>query len=105
MVGRVSTVSPVQLQGASLDKVLCQGITSSAPLGIWCRCYSLVFNATLIVTTANAEVPLLAPVWVPRVGNLPILLPILDTPTYNLNSMSAHLASSDMVINATGVVL
>merc|ERR1712224_997704 len=74
------------------------------PLCIWARCDDVVFDATLVVTTANAEVALFRPMWVPRVCDLPIFHSILDTPANHFDSMTTRHLASHMMVDATSVV-
>ena len=59
-----------------------------APLGVGARESHAILDAALVVALLDAEVALLTPVRVPRVGHLPVLLGALhapaDTPASNL---------------------
>mmetsp|Transcript_3161 Transcript_3161/g.5972 ORF Transcript_3161/g.5972 Transcript_3161/m.5972 type:complete len:228 (+) Transcript_3161:254-937(+) len=76
-----------------------------SPRGTRAGSCNLAFNVALVVSTADAEVPVLSPVWIPRVCNFPILDPSFDTPTDHPDSVSANRLSSDMVVDATAIIL
>lgn len=77
----------------------------SSPLGIVGRGNALAFNVTLVGATDDAEVTILAPVWVPGVGNFPVFDAIVDTPTDEADSMATDLTAGNMVVNTRHVVL
>merc|ERR1711953_1398427 len=78
--------------------------TSAAPFRIWGRTDGLIFDTTLVVATANAEVAFLSPIWIPGIGNLPILLTIFNAPSDNLDCMPTSHASGDVMVNSAGIV-
>lgn len=77
----------------------------SSPLGIVGRGNALAFNVTLVGATDDAKVTVLTPVWVPGVGNFPVLDAIVDTPTDEADSMATDLTAGDVVVDTRNVVL
>eukprot|EP00038_Savillea_parva_P005641 m.159386 g.159386 ORF g.159386 m.159386 type:complete len:367 (+) comp11786_c0_seq1:2968-4068(+) len=65
------------------------------------------FNATVLlsVTADNAEVTLLAPVRVPRVGHLPVLDTAFLTPADKLDGVATSDGTRRVLVDTTGVVL
>merc|ERR1712139_725928 len=64
----------------------------------------LVLDAPLVVTAADAEVTLLAPVWVPGIRHLPILLPALHAPAHELHGMPTSHLSRHMVVDPPSII-
>ena len=64
-----------------------------------------VLNAALRVPALDAEVSLLAPVRVPRVGDLPVLDAVVGTPADELDGMAADRLAGGVRVDAAGVVL
>lgn len=75
------------------------------PLGIVGRGNTLAFNVTLVGATDDAKVTILTPVWVPGVGNFPVLDAIVNTPTDETDSMATDLTAGNMVVDTRHVVL
>merc|ERR1719188_693550 len=81
------------------------GVAGTAPLGIRGRRHGLVLDAALVGAAADAEVALLGPVRIPGVGDLPVLLTVLDAPAHDLHGVPANLLAGHVVVDAAGVVL
>ena len=50
------------------------------PLGVGGGEGDSILDATLVTSTLDAEVALFAPVWIPGVGDLPVLGAVIHTP-------------------------
>jgi hypothetical protein len=53
----------------------------------------------------DAEIALFAPIWIPAVGNLPIIHTIVNSPSNDFHGMSTCHFSRDVVIDPTSIVL
>ena len=75
------------------------------PLGAGRRARDLVLDAALVLAADDAEEALLAPVGVPRVGDLPVLGAVLDAPSDDLDGVAARRLARRALVDAAGVVL
>ena len=76
------------------------------PHGVGGRAGDAIFDAAFGVTTLDAEVTSLAPVRVPRVGNLPVWAAgWVDAPADELDGVAAHHLARRVVVDTAGVVL
>ena len=69
------------------------------------RARDLVLDAALVLAAHDAEEALLAPVGVPRVGDLPVFRTVLDAPSDDLDSVTARRLARRALVDAAGVVL
>ena len=78
----------------------------NSPFGSGRRTSDLVFDASVAfrVATDDSEVALLTPVWVPRVGDLPVLGARVDTPSDKLDCVAASHLARGVRVDAAGVV-
>jgi len=63
----------------------------------------LGLDEALVSATADTEVALLTPVLAPRVGDLPELLAVLDTPADELDGVATLEGARDVVVDTAGV--
>ena len=75
------------------------------PLGARRRARDLVLDAALVLAAHDAEEPLLAPVGVPRVGDLPVFRTVLHAPPDDLDGVAAGRFTGRFLINTARVVL
>jgi len=75
-----------------------------APFGISGREADAVLNATIVATALDPEVSLLSPMRVPRVGDLPVLVPTLDTPSHDTDGMTTLDRAGDVMVDPRDVV-
>merc|ERR1712224_752926 len=75
------------------------------PLGGSAGGDGLRLNVDFISSSDDSEVSVLSPVFVPGVGNLPVVDAIVSSPANNLNSMSSKHAAAGVLVNASVVVL
>merc|ERR1719215_1305847 len=80
-------------------------VTGTAPLGIRSRRHGLILDAALVGAAVHAEVALLGPIRIPGVGDLPILLAVLDAPANDLHGVPASHPAGHVVVDAAGIVL
>merc|ERR1712157_412466 len=97
---QVCSASPIRSLHNHLSTITCP-----APLCIRGRRHSCIFDSALVIATLDSEVTFLTPIGIPRVGDLPILGTAIYAPTYDLHGMPACHLSSDVVIDAAGIVL
>ena len=64
------------------------------------RARDLVLDAALVLAADDAEEALLAPVGVPRVGDLPVLLAVLDAPADDLDRVAARRRAGGVLVDA-----
>ena len=75
------------------------------PFGIGGRESNTVFDATFTVATFDAKVTILAPVWVPTVGDFPVVTARgVRAPAYDAYGVPSFHATADMVVDTTDVV-
>merc|ERR1712232_1024199 len=79
------------------------GVSSLAPLRVRVRGHGLLVDSAL--AKLNPEVALLTPVRIPGVRNLPVIHTVLRAPANNLHGMATDLASTDVVVDATCIIL
>ena len=75
------------------------------PLRARRRARDLVLDAALVLAAHDAEEALLAPVRVPRVGDLPVLGAILDAPPNNLDGVTARRLARRALVDAPSIIL
>mmetsp|Transcript_41631 Transcript_41631/g.115922 ORF Transcript_41631/g.115922 Transcript_41631/m.115922 type:complete len:267 (-) Transcript_41631:576-1376(-) len=75
------------------------------PLAVGAGGNDLVFNAAVVGATQNAEIPTLAPIRVPGIGNLPVLNAAIHAPAHDLHRVTASLLPGHVLVDATGIVL
>ena len=69
------------------------------------RARDLVLDAALVLAAHDAEEALLAPVGVPRVGDLPVFRTVLNAPTDDLDGVASGGFTGRFLINTARVVL
>merc|ERR1719321_215451 len=75
------------------------------PLGARRRARDLVLDAALVLAAHDAEEALLAPVGVPRVGDLPVFRTVLHAPPDNLDGVTTRGLARRALVNSARIIL
>lgn len=76
----------------------------SDPLGVIRVGSNLGLNTTLVLALEDAKVTILTPGRIPRVGNLPVLNTIINTPTHDLDGMATFGLAGAALVDTTSVI-